>query len=349
MVGVGLMLFLAVGAGAVVKATGLQGDARTFALSYLRMLSPSAPFLICMFVANACLRGAGDTLTPAVSMIIVDIVNIIFSWGFTWGWFGLPALGFNGIAIGTVIAYIVGGVIQIIVLLVGRGGIKLHVHRLRPNWFDMKRILRIGLPNAGESMINWAANFFLLNIVNRTVPVNVAAAAHTNAIRIESISYMAGFAIAVAATTMVGQSLGMKDHRRATRSAYLAYAIGGGFMTFIGLLFIFFSRYPASVLSGEPAVRDLTAKCLQITGFCQSGFGAFIIFSGALRGAGDTLWVMMLSMTSIITRVGGVAIVGGLLHQSLPVIWIVLASDLFFRGVLMWARFATGKWKHIQV
>ena len=138
------------------------------------------------------------------------------------------------------------------VLLIGRGGIKLHLHRLQPHWHDMKRILRIGLPNAGESMINWAANFFLLNIVNRTVPVNVAAAAHTNAIRIESISYMAGFAIAVATTTMVGQSLGMKDPRRATRSAYLAYAIGGGFMTFIGLLFIFFSRYAARFCRATP-------------------------------------------------------------------------------------------------
>ena len=52
--------------------------------------------------------------------------------------------------------------------------------------------------------------------------------------RIESISYMTGFAIAVAVATMVGQSLGMKDPRRAQRVAYLGYAIGGGFMTFVG-------------------------------------------------------------------------------------------------------------------
>ena len=103
------------------------------------MLTPSVPFLVAMFVANACLRGAGDTLTPAISMIVVDIVNIVFTWGFTRGLFGLPNLGFDGIAIGTVIAYIAGGVLQIVVLLVGRGGIKLHIHRLRPHLLPLCR------------------------------------------------------------------------------------------------------------------------------------------------------------------------------------------------------------------
>jgi len=120
----------------------------------------------------------------------------------------------------------------------------------------MKRILNIGLPNAGESIINWSANFALVKIVNTTPPVNVAAAAHGNAIRIESISYMTGFAVAVAVATMVGQSLGMRQPRRAARCAYLAYLVGGGFMTLVGIFFIFFSRYPAAFLADAPAIRE---------------------------------------------------------------------------------------------
>src|SRR5437868_13602874 len=106
-IGIALTLFLYVMAGPIAHFTSLQGAAHDFGLSYLRMLSPSVPFLIVMFVANACLRGAGDTITPAICMIVVDIVNVFFSLGFPWGRFGMPALGFNGIAIGTVIAYIV--------------------------------------------------------------------------------------------------------------------------------------------------------------------------------------------------------------------------------------------------
>lgn len=350
MLGLGLGVALWLFSGPITNFTGLTGIARDYSGSYLRMLTPSVPFLIMMFVANACLRGAGDTLTPAISMIVVDVVNIFFTWGFTRGMFGLPNLGFDGIAIGTVIAYIAGGVLQVIVLLVGRGGIKLHIHRLRPHLHDMQRIVRIGVPSGMTDLINWVASFVLIKIVNRTEPLNIAAAAHTNTVRIEAVSYMSGFAVGIAVATMVGQSLGMKDPRRANRSAYLGYAIGGGFMTFVGILFILFGDYPARWMAEDPQVRDLTASCLRITGFCQISFAAAIIFGGALRGAGDTMAVMMLTLVSVLLfRVGGVVIVGGVMHKALPYIWIMLATDLFIRGILMYSRFLNGGWKKIKV
>jgi Na+-driven multidrug efflux pump len=282
-------------------------------------------------------------------MIVVDILNVIFSCGLTWGLWGLPKMGFDGIAIGTMIAYVGGGVLQVTVLLVGRGGIRLHVHRLRPHVRDMKRIIRIGVPAGLTDAINWFANFGLLKVVNRTAPLNVAAAAHINSVRIESISYMTGFAIAVAVSTMVGQSLGMRDPRRAERVAYLGYAIGGGFMAIVGVLFIFFAHYPAALVAVDTDVRDLTAQCLRITGFCQAGFAAAIVFGGALRGAGDTFAVMLITMVSILTlRLGGVWILG-YFHQPLPMIWMLLATDLFIRGCLIYGRFLHGGWKCIKV
>jgi putative MATE family efflux protein len=349
MLGVVLAVFLYVAAGPVITFTSLEGQAYTFALDYLRLLVPAVPFLVVMFVANACLRGAGDTLTPAISMIVVDVLNVIFSCGLTYGLWGMPKMGFEGIAIGTMIAYIAGGVLQVSVLLIGRGGIKLHLHRLRPHWRDMRRIVRIGVPAGLTDAINWIANFGLLKVVNRTEPLNVAAAAHINTVRIESISYMTGFAIAVAVATMVGQSLGMRSPRRAERVAYLGYAMGGGFMALVGVLFILFSRYPAAILADDPQVRDLTARCLMITGFCQAGFAAAIVFGGALRGAGDTFAVLLITMVSILTlRLGGVWLLGQY-HQPLPVIWVVLATDLLIRGALIYGRFASGAWKRIKV
>lgn len=349
MVGVVLAIVLWLAAGPVITFTNLRGEAREFAMDYLRLITPSVPFLVVMFVANACLRGAGDTLTPAVSMIVVDVLNVAFSCGLTYGLWGLPKMGFEGIAIGTMVAYVGGGALQVAVLIIGRGGIKLHLHRLRPHVRDMKRIIRIGVPAGLTDAINWTANFGLLKVVNRTEPLNIAAASHINAVRIESISYMTGFAIAVAVATMVGQSLGMKDPRRAQRVAYLAFAIGGGFMTLVGVLFIFFAQYPAALLAGDPQVRDLTAKCLQITGFCQAGFAAAIIFGGALRGAGDTFAVMLITMVSILTlRLGGVWLLG-YFNAPLPTIWILLAADLFIRGLLVYGRFLHGGWKRIKV
>ena len=347
--GVLLGVFLFVFARQVANFMGLSGLAYEYAYDYLRLICAATPFVVVMFVANSCLRGAGDTLTPAIAMIVVDVVNMFFTWGLTWGWFGLPRMGFIGIAWGTLIAYVCGGMLQVVVLLRGRGGIRLHLHRLRPHARDMKRIVRIGVPSGITDMINWLANFAMIRIVNRTEPVPIASAAHINAVRIESFSYMFGFAVALAVATLVGQSLGMRDPRRAQRSAYLGFAVGGGFMALAGLIFILFADIPCAIMIKDPRVRDLTATCLRITGFCQFGFAAAIIFGGALRGAGDTLGVMVITMVTIVgIRLGGV-MVAGHFRQPLPVIWIILASDLFIRGALIYGRFLTGRWKQIRV
>ena len=103
----------------IVDSTLLHGLARTFAFSYLRMLSWSLPASMILFMANACLRGGGDTLTPAVAMTVVNIANMFFSFALTRGWFGLPVMGFYGIATGTIIAYVIGGIMQFVVLCVG--------------------------------------------------------------------------------------------------------------------------------------------------------------------------------------------------------------------------------------
>ena len=334
----------------LIRFTGLQGRAPAFALPYLRMLSVTLPFTMAMQIAASCQRGYGDTATAAIVMIAVDIVNAAFSWALCRGWWGFPEMGFNGIALGTIIAYVFGGVVQFAVLMRGRKGLKLYLHRMRPHWVTIKRLVRIGIPAGMEGMLMWLANFGVVRIINSLDPSNAMPNAHMNAIRIESTSYMTGFAFAAAAATMVGQSLGMRDPRRATRSAYLAYAAGGGLMTLFGIIFILFGHYPAAWLSPDPHIAEMTGKCLFVTGFCQSGFAAYMIFSGALRGAGDTLVVMIVSLVSVIgVRFLGVLMVGGYLRMSLAAIWVVLASELFLRGALAYGRFVQGGWKHVKV
>jgi putative MATE family efflux protein len=349
--GIALGLIAWAGAGFWTEMTGLTGQARAFAFSYLKMLSASLPFLTVLSVANACLRGAGDTLTPAVSMIVVDVVNVVCSFGLTYGKWGLPALGFDGIAAGTVIAYIAGGVLQVIVLLGGRGGVRLHIHRMRPHWHTLRRVLRIGLPSGAEGLIQWAANFAIVIVINRLDARSVASAAFINAVKIESISYLPGFAFAIAASTMVGQSLGMRDWHRARRSGYLAYAVGGGIMFVCGLLFIFFGRAMADwMLPRQPEIAALTARLLFMTGFVQAGFAGSMIFSGALRGAGDTVAVMSMNLSSIVAvRFVGVMFAVYVVRGGVVAAWGVMCAELVIRGVLAWARFAMGKWRHVEV
>ena len=342
-----VFVILAVPAAAL---TGLSGQAYTFSLYYIRVLSLSLPFSILMYAAGACLRGAGDSVTPAIAMILVDLVNMAFSAALTWGWFGLPAMGFRGIALGTVIAYVAGGVLLFGVLVSGRGKLRLYLHRLRPHWLTLKRIFRIGIPSGTEWLLTWVAQFIIVIIINRADPTNIMSAAHIIAVRVEALSYMVGFAVATAAATLVGQALGMKNPTRAGRSAYLAYALGGGAMTVGGLLFIAFGRVFTGFMTNVPAIADLAAMCLFITAFAQPGFAAAAIFSGALRGAGDTFSVMVINLASILfVRLAGVLFVVGWLHLGLAAIWVILASELTIRGLLVYVRFRHGGWSRARV
>src|SRR5690606_10756049 len=97
-------------------------------------------------------------------------------------------------------------------------------------------------------------------------------------------------------------------------------------------------------------IIELTARCLFVAGWAQAGFAASMIFSGALRGAGDTMATMVLNLISILgPRLVGVLIVGYWLKLGLVAIWVVLAAELMVRGALITGRFVHGGWKKSQV
>lgn len=347
LVGVGLFVF----AGPVIAMTQLQGPAHAFALSYLRMLSVSLPFTMLMFIAGSCQRGGGDTITPAIVMVIVDLINMLCSFALCRGWFGLPVMGFDGIAAGTIIAYVSGGVIQLVVLMKGSGVAKLHLHRLKPHWVTIKRLFRVGVPALIEGLLAWLANFGVIAIINRMDPSNLMSSAHMNTVRIEGISFLSGMAFATAAATMVGTNLGRKDPDRAARSAYMAYGVAALIMGICGVLMITLGKYPAEWISpGDARIVHLTRNCLRVTGCIQVGFAAAMVFGGALRGAGDTFAVMVISLSTVLClRFTGVIIVGYWLHMGLTAVWCVLAGELFLRGTLMFVRFAGDNWKRMVV
>lgn len=350
LLGVVLGVLMLAFADPMVRLTRLPESARPMAVMYLRVLAFSLPFSTLIFTGSACLRGAGDTLTPAVTMITVDLVNAVLSVSLTRGLLGLPALGFKGIAIGTLVAYVVGGAFLFAALLSGRRKLRLFPHRMRPHWATMRRILRVGLPSGFEGTLTWAAQFVILGIINTGPEGSVSGAAHAVAIRVESFSFLLGFAIATATATVVGQSLGMRDPRRAARAAWLGFMAGGGIMVAWGFVFVLAPRPLTALLAGDPRVAELAARCLFPVGFAQIGFAAAMIFGGALRGAGDTMSVMRITLASTFgLRLVGVLVVGAWLELGVAAVWVVLSVELMIRGGLILGHFLRGNWKHVQV
>ncbi len=105
--------------GQLVGAMQLTGEAAAFALSYWRILMPCVPAIMLISVGVACLRGAGDTVSGLAIMTVVNVVNVALSWGLMLGVGPLPELGWDGIAWGTCIGYLTGGMLMFALLVRG--------------------------------------------------------------------------------------------------------------------------------------------------------------------------------------------------------------------------------------
>jgi putative MATE family efflux protein len=330
---------------------GLENpQTQAYISQYLWILGLGVPLAVFTFVGNACLRGAGDTVTPAIAMIVIDLVNIGLSFGLVYGWGPLPEMGFAGIAYGTSIAYSAGAFVVLAVLLRGggRSGLKLVGHRLRPKLVMIRRLLKIGLPSMFEGLTFWGANFVVLYLVGTLG--DIPAAAHNVVVRVEAFSYMTGFAISTAAATMVGQALGKRNPVEARRSGTVAAVVGSAFMMMCGVIFIAFPRQLCGLIGESPDVIEAAAVSLRVVGFAQLGFATMMIFGGALRGAGDTTAVMLCNLGSAFAvRMAGVIVAIHWFGLGLTAVWVVLAIDLMIRGTLLTLRFYLGNWTSREV
>ena len=331
-----------------VLLLGAQAEVIGLSTTYLTIASSFLLFSALMFVGNASLRGAGDTRTPLYVMVVVNVVNIAVAWTAINGLFGLPKMGVAGSAMGAAAGQTVGGVLVIVALLKGRSGIRLQLAHLRPEWTMIRRILRVGLPTGAEQIFFRTGNMAYVRIL---ASLGIAAyAANQVAINGWSLAFMPGFGFAVAATTLVGQSLGARDPDDAQRRGYTAYRLGAVLMAAIGLTFVLFPAQIMGFFTSDAQVIALGTMPLQVMGLFQPVLAASMIFAGGLRGAGDTrypmaataagIWLVRLPLAYLLAVVLGWGLVGG---------WIAMSIDLTMRGIFNFLRFRSGRWKSISV
>jgi MATE family multidrug resistance protein len=299
-----------------------------------------------LFIGTAALRGAGDTRTPLYVMLGVNAINIALSWLLVNGNLGAPTLGVAGSAIGAATARGGGGLVLVGLLLRGRSGLKLTLD-LRPEWDVLRRIVRIGLPSAGEQLVFQGG--LLIFVRSITSLGTVAYAAHNVVLNIESLSFLPGMGYAIAATALVGQGLGAGRSEEAEASAYEALLQGGLMMTALGIVMVLFPHALISLFAEDPLVADTGANAMRIAGAFQPLLALNFIMSGGLRGAGDTRWPLF---TKIISTWGvRLPLVTLLVWLGLGLTgaWLAMGSDFLIQGLLAWWRFRKGAWKTLRV
>ncbi|MFI4861355.1 MAG: MATE family efflux transporter [Phycisphaerales bacterium JB063] len=368
--GVGQALLLGVASGvlaggAVLAAApwiahglGLEGDAAAMAVTYIRITAISIPMCGALFVGGACLRAAGDTKSPFLAMLLVNILNIGISVclaGVSYGSADAPhtfgvGLGVAGIAAGTAIAWTFGGFLILAILLSGKSDIRLRKHRLLPHPHMMRRIIRIALPNLASQLGFWSINFVLLFYVS-LLNIDGAFGAHMIAIRVESIAFLPGFAIAVAASTLTGQYLGLGDPDRARQATYWSAGAAVALMSFCSLFFFFTPEPLVKLLSpSTPIHLELAPPLLKIAAPVMPMFAVCIIIGSSMQGAGDTKATAVINFSGLLTtRLIGAYVLAFPLGFGLRGIWIGMMADLAIRGLLFLAYYRTGRWAHAKV
>lgn len=327
---------------------GLSGRAAEIGERFLKLEATGLVFTSFSLVMAAALRGCGDMRTPMWIFGIVNLVNVACSFALVYGWGPIPSLGVDGIVIGTIIARVSGGIIFAIALWRGIRGLKLIPNEVRPFGEISRRILRIGAPAALEGITIWIAHVLFLRIISGLGQTTFAA--HIVGIRVEAISYLPAVAWGAAAATLVGQSLGAGNPRRAYEAGHEAALQAALFGMGITLWFSLGAETIYNLMHQDPAVREAGIFPFRIVGLFQIPLIIGIVYSAALRGAGDT--VFPLASALLVTygiRLPIAWYCTQHLHLGLMGAWMGMNMDMLARGIMALWWYSRKTWLNTKV
>jgi putative MATE family efflux protein len=316
---------------------------------YIRVNAPATISVFVLYNGTAILRALGDTRTPMIVMIIIEAIGVSLGYVLITGYGAAPTLGVLGAGISRAVASTMGALIILPILIKGKGSVKYDLRNAWVfDWAEIKRILNVGLPSLADQLaIQGAMNIYTIVISSLGT---VIYAAHALTMRVEMFAFMPSFGFGMAAAILVGQSLGAKKPDLAKRAGYLAQRYCIAAMVSLGLITFIFARQLIGIFINDPEVVKIGTLGLQIWALAMPGMATNQTLAGGLRGAGDTRWVFILNTVGMWTmRVGVGALMVFLFHLGAPGAWISAVLDHSVRAILMWRRFAGGKWQSIKV
>jgi putative MATE family efflux protein len=313
-------------------------------IAWLKAAGPSFIFMGLMLVGNAVLRGAGDTRTPLIIMLISNGTNIILAWLLTralnWGVAG------NGTAV--TIGYVVGDLIVLVVLFSRRGAIQIGLSDLEPDRAYIERILNVGLPAGGEQLLLQSALSYSAVLI--TGFGTAAYAAHQIGLRLSALSYLPGWGFSIAATTLVGQELGAQNPEGARSACTNALIYALVVMAALGIALVIFDEPIIRIFTDDVNVIHEGTKAIRIAGLIQPLLAYSFVHGGSLRGAGDTRSTMLITATSVWgMRILVTYLLGNWLGLGIIGAWLAMGADFLFRGVFFSIRWRSGKWTSLRV
>lgn len=317
-------------------------------------------FMLSGLVLNGAFRGYGDPKTTLKVNMITNVVNVIFNFfliyqtrvvtvfGISFTVFG-AGLGVSGAAIATAIGMVCGGVYAFGVIMNKKNKYCIKLREcFKVDKSLAKNILSVSFPSMMERVFMSSSGLFVTSSI--ALLGTTAVAANSLSLTAESLSYMPGYSFGIAINTLIGQSLGAEKPDLAVRYIKKTLVLSTIAMTLSGIGLFVFAEPIIKVFTPDAEVIYMAANCLRILALIQPIQMAAWIFSGVLRGSGDTKSVFYINAaTNWGIRTLGSVVAIRYLHFGIYSAQVFLCVEITARLICMYLRYRTDKWKHISL
>ena len=314
--------------------------------SYLMILLLGIAGLAYYNILCGILRGLGDSLSALVYLLIATVINIVLD---VWFVAGLH-MGVSGVALATVIAQLISAVLCVLKLRKMTDFFDMEMKYLRPEKATMFTVIRLGLPSGLTQAIFSLAMVVVQSLTNSFGEMVIAA--NVIIMRVDGFAMMPNFSFGTAMTTYAGQNVGAKEYERVKQGAKQGTLIAAGTSAVISGLILLFGPYLMGIFTNTDQLAELSADMMKILAAGYIAMAVTQSLSGIMRGAGDTVTPMWISLlTTVAVRV---PLAYGLVYltksEELPMgryesLWISLLCSWVLGALITFIFYCLGRWK----
>lgn len=337
------------------SSVGHALDVQEQEVLYFKILMYSAMFMVLNNALGSFFSGLGKTLVVMWVSLVITVVNITLDYALIFGNLGFPEMGIRGAATASNIAVIIGTVLYL--FLIFQKKYRSRFNLISSQKFDralFNRLIYFGSPNGLRLFIDMSAFTAFLMFVgtlgtHEGVTTNIA-------FNIEALAFLPMVGMMIGVAVIVGQRLGENKPQLAEKAAWSAIHLT---LTFFGILAVLYLTvpkvfiYPFTLHGGlnelTNGVETIVVLLRFVAFFCL--FDAiFLVFLGALEGAGDTRFIMKMSVViSILLLVIPCYLYIRYFEATLLGLWWIITINVVIYCVVFYWRFKNGPWRSMRV
>lgn len=320
-----------------------------YGTDFVRIMMGGSFVIMLLFLFNGIFRGAGNAAIAMKSLWIANICNIILCPAFINGFGPIPAMGLTGAAIATTVGRGIGVAYQLYNLFNGKGMLKVALSYFKPQWEQIKALVKIAAPGVMQFVIASCSWIFLAQLV-ATTGGDEGSAGYQSALRIMMFFLLPAWGLSNAAATLVGQNLGAKEVHRAERSVFVTAKFNVIYMGIIMLVSLFAAEPIMWFFTNNVHVHDIAVQAIRILSSGFVFYGAGMVLINAFNGAGDTrtptrvnffgFWLFQIPLAYVLAKVLDMGPTGVFIAIPVSETAITIASIILFKR---------GRWKQVQV